>query len=321
MVLFGGSTAITEPVGRSPTALVWSRLRRSPVALFSVGVLALFALVALAAPAIAWLYGDRPDSVHSELISGANGLPYGYAGGISADHWLGLEPGLGRDVLLQLVYGARTSLGIALSATVLSTLIGVTVGVVGGYFGGVVDAVLGWLTDVMLAFPFFLFCLAAIPVLNVLLADAQGIVTVEQRVGTVIGVFAVFGWMSTARLVRGEVLSLREREFVTAARAAGAGPVRILYSELLPNLWGPIVITASIAFPNFVTGEAALSFLGIGVVEPTPDWGRMLDTGLRFISTDPLFAIFPGLVMFVLVLASNLLGDALRDVLDPRSLR
>jgi len=186
--------------------------------------------------------------------------------------------------------------------------------------------VISWFIDYMLAFPFFLFCLAVIPVLNTRLAAPGGChcdVSPGKRVLTIIIVFSLFGWMYTARLVRGQVLSLREREYVDAARAAGAPALHILFRQLLPNLWAPILVSFSLAVPATITAEAALSFLNIGVIEPTPDLGRVINTGAQFIVglPDPMYLIIPGIVIFILVLAFNLFGDALRDALDPRSTR
>jgi peptide/nickel transport system permease protein len=250
------------------------------------------------------------------------GYPLGYLGGITADHWLGLEPGLGRDVFIQLVYGARTSLGIAVAASVLSTMLGVVVGIVAGYVGGRFDAFVTWATDVMLAFPFIIFALAAIPIVNTIVTGSVLISpSVGIRIATLIGVLVIFGWMSTARLVRGQVLSLREREFVEAARAAGAGTGHMVFRQLLPNLWAPILITFSLSLPQYVTAEAALSFLNIGVTEPVPDWGRMIFDSAQYVQADPAYTTFPGLAIFVLVLAFNLFGDSLRDALDPKAAR
>jgi len=141
------------------------------------------------------------------------------------------------------------------------------------------------------------------------------------RIATLIGVLVLFGWMSTARLVRGQVLSLREREFVEAARAAGAGTTHMVFRQLLPNLWAPILITLSLSLPQFVAAEAALSFLNIGVTEPVPDWGRMIFDSAQYVQGDPAYATFPALALFVLVLAFNLFGDSLRDALDPKETR
>lgn len=315
-------------VGRSPGQLTWMRLRKDRVAVVSAVVLGFFVASALLADVIVWVYGlvtgqpgIQAGDRFPELLDGI-GYPLGYLGGITGSHWLGLEPGLGRDVLIQLVYGARTSLGIAVVASVLSTFLGVVVGILAGYIGGGFDRFVSWVTDLMLAFPFILFALAAIPIVNtvvtgsVMLSPGVGV-----RIVTLVGVLVLFGWMSTARLVRGQVLSLREREFVEAARAAGAGTRHMVFQQLLPNLWGPILITFSLALPQYVTAEAALSFLNIGVTEPVPDWGRMIFDSAQYVQSDPAYTIFPGLAIFVLVLAFNLFGDSLRDALDPKATR
>lgn len=316
-----GGAAVPEFVGRSPGKLAWIRLKRDKVAMISFWVLVFFGLLALVGPPFFELItGNNVNDLHSNLLD-PDAAPLGVAGGISGDHWFGVQPGTGRDILLQLVYGARTSIGIAVVAALVSTTIGIVMGVVAAFFGGWVDSIITWFTDFMLAFPFFLFCLAAIPVLNTLLANSRGEVTSTARIGTIIGVFAVFGWMYTARLVRGQVLSLREREFVDAGRAAGAGPGHLIFRQLLPNLWAPILVTVSLNIPQLVTAEAALSFLNIGVIEPTPDWGRMIFDSVGWIQTVPAYTLFPGIAIFILVLAFNLFGDALRDALDPKSLR
>jgi peptide/nickel transport system permease protein len=284
--------------------------------------IALFAdLIVLAYGAVTGQPGIEASDQFSQLLDGI-GYPLGYLGGVSAEHWLGVEPGLGRDIFVQLVYGARTSLGIAVVASVLSTALGVVVGMFAGYVGGKLDATVSWMTDVMFAFPFVIFALAAIPIVNtmatgsVMLSPTAGV-----RIATLVGVLVLFGWMSTARLVRGQVLSLREREFVEAARAAGAGTGHMVFRQLLPNLWAPILITLSLLLPQFVAAEAALSFLNIGVTEPVPDWGRMIFDSAQYIQADPAYAMFPALALFVLVLAFNLFGDSLRDALDPKETR
>lgn len=308
-------------VGRSPGQLAWIRLKRDKIAMVSFLVLVAFAVLATVGP---WIFqfitGNDVNAQDSTLLDDV-GAPLGVAGGITGDHWLGIQPQTGRDLLLLLVYGARTSLGIAVTAALISTTIGIVVGMIAAYFGGWVDAVISWVIDFMLAFPFFLFCLAAIPVLNTMIANERGEVTAAARIATIIGVFAVFGWMYTARLVRGQVLSLREREFVEAGRAAGAGAGHLIFKQLLPNLWAPILVTVSLAVPQLVTAEAALSFLNIGVIEPVPDWGRMIYDSIGWLETDPFYTFFPGMLIFILVLAFNLFGDALRDALDPKSLR
>jgi peptide/nickel transport system permease protein len=318
----------TKIVGRSPGQLAWRRLRRDRTATISAYVTGFFILVAIIAPLIEWIYGYGP-YVYNEKLLDSGGLPLGYIGGIdfsgnnasNHSHILGVEPGTGRDVFILIVYGIRTSLVVAFTASVLASILGVTVGLIAGYFGGWVDSVLSWVTDVALAFPFVLFAIAVIPVVNSHIADQYGEVSSTKRVVTVIVVFATFAWMSTARLVRGQVLSLREREYVDAARAVGASNWHIMFRQILPNIWAPILITFSLAVPATITGEAALSFLNIGVRAPTPDFGRMVSDSIAYMRADPMYMFIPGVLILLMVLAFNLLGDSLRDALDPKSTR
>ncbi|MFU8871939.1 ABC transporter permease [Micromonospora sp. SL4-19] len=306
--------------GRSPGQLVWSRLRRDRVAMVSGAVLVLFVVLALAAPLIERLYGVSPNEQAGDLLD-ATGMPLGYAGGVSFDHWFGLEPGLGRDIFIRMIYGVRTSLLIALGAALVTTTIGVVLGIVAGYLGGVVDSVIGWFTDVALAMPFLVFALAVVPTFSLRFYGPRDAVPTWFAVITLIVIFAAFGWTSTARLVRGQVVSLREREFVEAARASGAGLKHMLFRELLPNIWAPILVAFSLAVPSYVTGEAALSFLGVGLPESVPSFGRMIYRSIDYLQTDAAYVFFPGITIFALVLAFNLFGDALRDALDPKSSR
>ncbi len=315
----------TIVVGRSPGQLAWLRLKRDRVAVASAWVLGFFAVLVIFAPLIQWLYGVDPEEGFSQLLSSASksyGMPTGTAGGISGDHWLGLTIGDGKDVFMQLVYGARTSLFIAVISAAVAVGIGIVIGVVAGYVGGFADKVLTWFIDFALAFPFFLFALALVPTINTRIADQFGSIALWKRVATLMAIFIIFGWMYTARIVRGQVISLREREYVEAARAAGAGSAHILFRQLLPNIWAPIIVTFSLAVPTIVTAEAALSFLSIGITEPTPDLGRMIANSVRNLSNvgfAPPAILLPGITIFILVLAFNLLGDALRDALDPRA--
>ncbi|MEV0268842.1 ABC transporter permease [Hamadaea sp. NPDC050747] len=316
-------------IGRSPGQLAWSRLRRDRTARGSIWVLGFFILIAILAPLIEKIYGLGP-TVNSPDLLDNNGVPLGYFGGIDFTsnnpsghaHILGVMPQTGWDLFMQFVYGARTSLIVASLAAVLSVAIGVVLGIVAGYLGGWVDQVLNWFFDYMLAFPFVLMAIAIIPIVNTHLADSSGYVSAPERMITIIVVFSLFGWMSTARLVRGQVISLREREYVEAARAAGAGRGHIMFKQILPNLWAPILVTFSLALPATVTAEAALSFLGIGVEQPTPDWGRMINHSIGFMqSGDLAYLIIPGVSIWALVLAFNLFGDSMRDALDPKSNR
>jgi peptide/nickel transport system permease protein len=314
-----------EIVGRSPGQLAWMRLKRDRTGMVSLWVLVFFLVLALAAPLIQWLYGQGgPEVGHSELLD-LRGRPKGYSGGISGDHWLGLRPERGQDMLLQLVYGIRTSLGIAVVAQLVSTAIGVVVGVIAGYARGWVDRVLSWFIDVMLAFPFFLFALAIIPTIYLKLANASG-VAAWKKIMVIILIFVVFGWLYTARIVRGQVISLREREYVEAARAAGAGVGHILFKQILPNIWAPILVTFSLGVPAVITAEAALAIFGIGISDGDgiSDLGKLVASSVRWMPNweiVPAAAWLPGLTIFGIVLAFNLFGDSLRDALDPKSQR
>ncbi|WP_042425669.1 ABC transporter permease [Streptacidiphilus anmyonensis] len=312
------------PQGRSPAKLAWRRFRRDRVGVASAAVVGLFFLVGLGAPVISWLYGKDPYTTYGQNQPGLLddfGYPTGPMGGMSSHFWLGVEPGLGRDVFMQLVYGIRTSLLISLAVVALVTVIGTLVGIVAGYAGGAVDYAVGRVIDVILCFPATLFFVAFIPVAQAAFVKPTQEVPTWLRATTVVLVLTAFGWAATARLVRGQVLSLREREFVQSARVIGVSPTRIVFRELLPNLWTPILISASLAVPAYVTTEAALSFLGAGMVEPTPDWGRMIQRGAQVYSADFSYMLFPGLAMLIFVLAFNLLGDSVRDALDPKSNR
>ncbi|GHJ47940.1 ABC transporter permease [Catellatospora sp. TT07R-123] len=314
------AAAAPEVAGRSPGQLAWARLKKDKVAVTGAVVIVLMLVIALAAPLIEWAYGIGPyDSFQGRLDR--FGMPLGYAGGVDGDHWFGLEPGLGRDIFIRMVYGMRTSLLIATAASVLTSAIGVLVGLAAGFLGRWVDAVLGWVMDFALAMPFMVFALAVVPTVALRFYGPRDEIPPLFRGVVLVGIFAVFGWTGTARLVRGQVISLREREFVEAARAAGAGLGHMLFKQLLPNLWAPILISFSLALPSYVTAEAALSFLDVGMVEPIPDFGRMINRSINYLQTDPAYVFFPGITIFVMVLAFNLFGDALRDALDPRSSR
>jgi peptide/nickel transport system permease protein len=307
-----------EVVGRSPWQIARRRLRRDRVGVISGIALLMLAVLALAAPLIAAGYGIGPQQQFQDQLN-AYGNPLGYLGGMSGQHWFGLEPGLGRDIFIRLLYGIRTSLFIAFAAAVVTTAIGVALGIVAGYLGGWADAVISWITDFALALPFLVFALAVIPTIRLRFFGPRDAVPTWFDVLVIIGIFAVFGWTGTARLVRGQVISLREREFIDAARAMGSSTRRILWREILPNVWAPILVTFSLQIPQYITGEAALSFLGVGIVEPTPDLGRMIYLGLNDINIDFPYFFIPGFTLFILVLAFNLFGDAVRDALDPRS--
>jgi peptide/nickel transport system permease protein len=303
---------------RSPGRLAWARLRRDRVAMASGIALLFFVLIAVAAPLLEILYGVSPYEQFQNDLN-RHGLPLGYFGGVTGEHWFGLEPKLGRDLFIRMAYGIRTSLAIAFAAAVATTVLGTVAGIVAGYAGGWIDTVIGWLIDFALALPFLIFALAVVPTVTLRFYGPRDAVPSSFRIAVLVFVLVAFGWTSTARLVRGQVLSLREREFVEAARAANAGVGHMLFRQLLPNLWAPILVAFSLAVPAYVTGEAALSFLNVGVVEPTPSFGRTIYESLPYLQTDPAYVLIPGIAIFALVLAFNLFGDALRDALDPRS--
>ncbi|CQR62081.1 ABC transporter permease [Streptomyces leeuwenhoekii] len=309
---------------RSPGRLAWNRFKRDRTGVISACIVVFFFAIAMAAPLIAKLYGKDPYTTYAsqrpELLD-AFSYPAGPNGGMSSEFWFGIEPQLGRDVFTFLLYGIRTSLGIALAATLLTTLLGVVIGVTAGYLGGRTDYLVGRVIDILLSFPSTLFFIAFMPVVyGLFVADDENIPTWLRAVSLIL-VLAAFGWASIARLLRGQVLSLREREFVEAAKVTGASPRRIVFKELLPNLWTPIIIQSTLMLPAFVTAEAGLAFLGVGIIDPTPDWGVMIQRGAQFYNEDITFMLFPGLSMVIFVLAFNLLGDSVRDALDPKSKR
>lgn len=300
--------------GRSLGQIAWMRLKRDKVALAGAGVIVFLVLVALFAPLIVKFLGHPPLEFHREKIDQSTLTPTGAFGGMSWDYLFGVEPLWGRDIFSRIVYGARISLLIAFLATLLSVVIGTVLGVVAGYFGGWVDAVISRAMDVFLAFPLLVF---AIALAGVVPDQAFGMSGDTLRVSLLVFIIGFFSWPYIGRIVRGQTLSLREREFIDAARSLGARGPYIIFRELLPNLIAPILIYATLVIPTNILFEAALSFLGVGVRPPTPTWGGMLAEAARFY-TVPHFAIFPGLAIFVTVLAFNLFGDGLRDALDPR---
>ncbi len=315
-------SAATPDTGRSPRLIAWQRFRRDRVGVVSAYVVLFFILLAVLAPLLSKVYGKTPYVTYGQDNPGLlddYGFPAGRFGGISSSYWLGLEPGLGRDTFMQLVYGARTSLFIAGSAALLTTAFGVLYGLVIGYLGGWVDAVGGRVMDVIFAFPGLLFIIAFSPIVESVFVAPDEETPVWLRFGSIIFILSVLGWVYQARLIRGQVLSLREREFVDAARMSGASSWRIVRRELLPNLWSPTLVTFSLTLPSLITTEAALSFLGVGIVEPIPDWGRMINRGAQVYQDDLAYMLFPGVALFLLVLCFNLLGDSARDALDPKS--
>ena len=276
-------------------AILWHRLRRDTRAIIGLGVVLLLVAAAITAPLIA-----RYDPTAIELVN--------QLAPPSSSHWMGTDY-QGRDVWSRLVFGARISLTVGIVSQSIALLLGVTFGLVAGYYGKWVDDVVMRLADVTLAFPTLLLLIAMVAAL-------------QPSLGVVFATIGLVGWAGMARLVRGQVLVVRQLEFVQAARALGVRDRRIIVRHVLPNVVAPVVIAATLGMAGAIMAEAALSFLGLGVQPPTPSWGSMIADGrdLNQLRTAPWTSVFPGLAIGAAVLGFNLLGDALRDALDPKHL-
>ncbi|HKT55835.1 MAG TPA: ABC transporter permease [Microbacterium sp.] len=273
-------------------------------------IIVVFVLGAILAPLITGITGQNPYTYHVDLLTDS-GSPTGWGGGISARHWFGVEPLTGRDMFSIVVYGARISLLVGISATVISVVIGVLVGVTTGFFGGWYDRVMSRVVDVMFGFPVLVFLIALTAIVP----------SSVPRPVFMILVIGFFGWPPIARVIRGQALSLRERSFVTASTAMGAGSWRVAFTQVLPNVTATIIVYTTILVPSMIGFEAALSFLGVGVPPPTPSWGRTIGLAVGWVQTDPMYLVFPGAALFLITLAFNVLGDGLRDALDPKGAR
>jgi peptide/nickel transport system permease protein len=310
-----GTLAGAGPIeGRSLGQIAWVRLRRDRVAMAGGVIVVLLILLAIAGPHLT----QSPNVYHQNLIDPTFSRPTGPLGGISLAHPLGVEPVNGRDVLARIVHGAQYSLLIAFLATFLAVAIGVFFGVIAGYFGGTIDAVIARTMDVFLAFPLLVFALA---LAGVIPQRAFGLSGNTLRIVLLIFIIGFFNWPYMGRIIRGQTLSLREREFVDAARGLGARSGYVIFRELLPNLVAPIIVYSTLLVPTNILFEAALSYLGVGLYPPTPTWGGMLSDAVtnQYFQIDPAFILVPGLAIFITVLAFNLFGDGLRDALDPRT--
>lgn len=286
------------------------RLLRDPWAVAGLVVVLLFALAAAAAPLVTAATGQDPFTYDLDALDDS-GAPKGALGGVSARHWFGVEPLTGRDLFAIVVWGARTSFTVGVLATMVSVALGTAVGLVAGYAGGWTDRVVGRVIDVLLGFPQLIFMIS----LTAIVAASF------PRPVLIVLVIGFFGWPAVARVVRGQVLSLKQRSFVVAAQAMGAGPFDVMRRQLLPNLAATVVVYATILVPAAIGTEAALSFLGVGVPPPTPSWGRSIGDAVSWFSVDPAYVAFPGGALFLVTLAFNVVGDGLRDALDPRLAR
>jgi ABC-type dipeptide/oligopeptide/nickel transport system permease subunit len=302
-----------DVAARSPTQLFWRRFRRDKVALISAGFIVFLIVIAIFAPLVVAILGLPGPYTQNLNLTDAFGSPLGP----SWSHPFGVDD-LGQDVMSRTIYGTRVSLEVGIIGTAVATTIGVTVGMLAGYYRGWVDTLLSRTTDVFLSIPILLLGLGIGAACAV-----RGCVynIIQPGLGVVIFLIALATWPFMARIVRGLVLSLREREFVEASRALGASDARIMFREILPNLAAPIIVYASLQVPFNILYEAALSFLGVGIRPPTASWGQMIAAATPTFSTAWWYMVFPGAALVLTVLAFNLLGDGLRDALNPRNAR
>ncbi|MEX0760593.1 MAG: ABC transporter permease [Tistlia sp.] len=307
--LLAAEARLASAPGGSPSQAFLRRFRRHPLAVVSLLVLLLLAAASAAVPLVEQALGVTAEQI--DLL--ARAAPP------SAAHPLGTDE-LGRDLLLRLLHGGRVSLGVGLAAALVAASIGTGVGLVAGYLGRRVDALLMRLADSVIALPLLplLIVLAAVD-LTKLGVPAELAGSGQADLWRIVLLVALVGWTTTARLVRGTVLSLKAREYVRAAEALGAGPARILWRHILPNALSPVIVATTLSVGNVILIESVLSFLGFGIQPPLPSWGNMLTGAQETLWSAPMLAIWPGLAIFVTVIAANFLGDGLQDALDPRT--
>jgi peptide/nickel transport system permease protein len=298
---------------RSPLQLFWARFRRDRVALVSLGFIVFLIVLAIAAPLVVSVLGLPGPDVQNLNLTDSFGSPLGP----TLSHPFGVDQ-LGEDVMSRVIYGTRVSLEVGVIGTAVSTIIGVTVGMLAAFYRGWVDMVLSRFMDIVLSIPVLLLGLG--------LGAACGVKgcikgLIQPGLATIIFIICIATWPYIGRIVRGLVLSMREREFVEASRALGASDMRIMFREILPNLTAPIIVYASLLIPTNILLEAALSFLGVGIRPPTASWGAMIAQAAPIFNTAWWFMVFPGLALLLTVLAFNLLGDGLQDALNPRNAR
>jgi peptide/nickel transport system permease protein len=300
-----------EIAARSPLQLFWRRFRQDRVALISLGFIFFLVLLALAAPLAVRLLGLPGPSVQNPNLTNSFGSPLGP----SLAHPFGVDQ-LGQDVMSRVIYGTRVALEVGILGTLAATLIGVAIGVLAGFYRGWVDTLLSRLTDVVLSIPVLLLGLG-VGAACAVRGCVAGII--QPGLGVIVFIVALVGWPYIARIVRGLVLSLREREFVEASRSLGASDARIMFREILPNLLAPVIVYSSLLIPQNILIEAALSYLGIGIRPPTASWGQMIAAATPIFNTAWWYMAFPGIALLLTVLAFNLLGDGLQDALNPKT--
>jgi peptide/nickel transport system permease protein len=290
--------------GRTQWQLTWRRLRGDKVAMISIAVIIIMVILAIIAPVFASITGHPPNTAYP--IQGENDAGNPIGPGVNG-FWLGTDS-TGRDLFVRILYGARISLFVGVVTTAVATLVGVAVGLIAGYFGGIIDTVLARFTDAVLAFPYVILGLA--------LAVVFG-----PSLTIILAVIAFFSWAAIARIVRGQTLAIKEKEYIEAARSLGAGPFRIMFIDILPNLLAPVLVVATLLIPNAVVFESTLSYLGLGIQPPTASWGNMLADASNFYQVAWWYLLFPALFLLITTLAFNLLGDGIRDAMDPRTER
>ncbi len=311
-----GATDFSGPPGvkaRSPWEIFWARFRADRLAVAGVVVLGLLVVLAVFAPVTIKLTGHDPNDVHIYEVLDEYGLPEGP----QSDFWFGADSA-GRDVFVRVIYGTRTSLSVAFLATTIELLLGVMIGLIAGYYRGRIDTFLMRTADVIFSIPVLLLALGLVAACGLQKTGCLG-GTIKPGILLISYVIGLFGWPYIARIVRGQVLSLREKEFVEAARSQGASDLQIIFREILPNIMAPVLVYGTLVIPENILYEAALSFLGLGVPPTTPSWGYMLNEASSIFTVAWWLMLFPGVFLFLTTFAFNLAGDGLRDALDPKT--